>query len=82
MECGRIFWEAWVDWHISHGFQIIHEERCYLQIRDGNGNYIKLCYHVDGVRVPGRVAKGDRDPKKLTRFEHRPKLGWGTTTQT
>jgi hypothetical protein len=33
------------------------------------------------VRVPGRVAKGDRDPFKLTRFEHRPKLGWGTTTQ-
>ena len=47
MECGRIFWEAWVDWHIADGFQIIHEERCYLQKRDGKGSWIKLCYHVD-----------------------------------
>ena len=37
---------------------------------------------IGRVRVPGRVAKGDRDPLKLTRFEHRPILGWGTTTQT
>ena len=47
MECGRIFWEAWVDWHLSDGFQIIHEERCYLVKRDNKGNFIKLAYHVD-----------------------------------
>jgi hypothetical protein len=47
MECGRIFWEAWVDWHLANGFQMIHEERCYLHSRDDNGNWIKLCYHVD-----------------------------------
>jgi len=44
--------------------------------------YHALHVHIlSSVRVPGRVAKGDRDPFKLTRFEHRPKLGWGTTTQ-
>jgi hypothetical protein len=55
MECGRIFWESWVDWHLGRGFQIIHEERCYLHIRDGQGNWIKLCYHVDDNFI---VAKG------------------------
>ena len=44
MECGRIFWEAWVDWHLQHGFQIIHEERCYLCRRSSRGDYIKLAY--------------------------------------
>ena len=47
MECGRIFWEAWVGWHLSNGFQIIHEERCYLSKRDDKGNFIKLGFHVD-----------------------------------
>ena len=47
MECGRIFWEAWVSWHMDDGFQIIHEERCYLCKRDYKGNFIKLAYHVD-----------------------------------
>jgi hypothetical protein len=47
MECGRIFWEAWVDWHIKNGFQMIHEDRCYLHKRDGKGNWIKFSYHVD-----------------------------------
>jgi len=51
MECGRIFWEAWVDWHLSQGFQIIHEERCYLCRRSSNGSYIKLGYHVDDNMV-------------------------------
>ena len=56
MDCGRIFWEAWVDWHIAHGFQVIHEERCYLHKRDERGNYIKLCYHVDDNVI---IAKGE-----------------------
>jgi hypothetical protein len=48
MECGRIFWEAWVDWHLAvAGFQIIHEDRCYLHKRDDKGNWIKFSYHVD-----------------------------------
>ena len=47
MECGQIFWEAWVDWHLNDGFQIIHEERCYLIKRDTKGSFIKLAYHVD-----------------------------------
>ena len=47
MECGRIFWEAWVDWHLAHGFQIIHEERCYLYKYSPDGSFIKLGYHVD-----------------------------------
>ena len=57
MECGRIFWEAWVDWHLEHGFQIIHEERCYLTKRHpSDGSYIKLVYHVDDNLV---VARGE-----------------------
>ena len=57
MECGRIFWEAWVDWHLVDGFQIIHEERCYLCKRDDKSDsFIKLVYHVDDNLV---VAKGD-----------------------
>ena len=47
MECGRIRWEAWVDWHLNDGFQIIHSERCYLDKRSPDGAYIKLGYHVD-----------------------------------
>ena len=47
MECGRIFWESWVGWHLDSGFQIIHEERCYLSKRDNKGNFIKLGFHVD-----------------------------------
>lgn len=47
MECGRIFWEAWVDWHLKDGFQIIHEERCYLHKRHEDGSFIKFAYHVD-----------------------------------
>ena len=47
MECGRIFWESWVDWHLADGFQIIHEERCFLHKRGDDGSWIKLVYHVD-----------------------------------
>ena len=56
MECGRIFWEAWVDWHLNDGFQIIHEERCYLHKRNPSGSFIKIAYHVDDN---GIVALGD-----------------------
>ena len=56
MECGRIFWEAWVDWHLRNEFQIIHEERCYLCKRHpSNGSFIKLVYHVDDNLI---VARG------------------------
>ena len=41
------FWEAWVDWHLNDGFQIIHSERCYRHKRSPDGAYIKLGYHVD-----------------------------------
>jgi hypothetical protein len=54
MDCGRIFWEAWVDWHINDGFQIIHEERCYLHKCDSNDNFIRLCYHVDDNLIAAR----------------------------
>jgi len=57
MECGRIFWEAWVDWHLADGFQLIHEERCYLHKRAHNGDFIKLAYHVDDNAI---VALGDK----------------------
>ena len=53
MECGRIFWEAWTDWHLAHGFTIIHEERCYLEKRCGQ-DFIKMCYHVDDNQIAQR----------------------------
>lgn len=57
MECGRIFWEAWVDWHLHDGFQIIHADRCYLCKRDDKSDsFIKLVYHVDDNLV---IAKGE-----------------------
>ena len=56
MECGRIFWEAWVDWHLKDGFQIIHEERCYLHKRSPDGSFIKFAYHVDDNII---IAKGE-----------------------
>jgi hypothetical protein len=57
MECGRIFWEAWTDWHIAHGFTIIHEERCYLVRHGTNGDFIKMAYHVDDNIIGQRGVK-------------------------
>ena len=51
MECGRIFWEAWIDWHLDYGFQIIHEERCYLALFGPKGTFIKMAFHVDDSLV-------------------------------
>ena len=56
MECGRIFWEAWVDWHLAHGFQAIHEDRCYLAKFGPNGTFIKMAFHVDDSLI---VTRGD-----------------------
>ena len=53
MECGRIFWEAWVDWHLLDGFQIIQAERCFLHKRSKDGSFIKLGYHVDDNLIVG-----------------------------
>ena len=53
MECGRIFWEAWVDWHLGDGFQIIQAERCFLHKRSEDGSFIKLGYHVDDNLIVG-----------------------------
>ena len=33
---------------------MIHEDRCYLHIRDDYGNFIKFCYHVDDNLIIGR----------------------------
>ena len=54
MECGRIFWEAWTDWHLTHGFSIIHEERCYLIRHGKGGDFIKMAYHVDDNMIAQR----------------------------
>ena len=56
MECGRIFWEAWLTWHLDDGFQIIHEERCYLCKRSVEGHFVKLGFHVDDNLI---VALGE-----------------------
>ena len=66
MECGRIFWEAWVDWHIKDGFQIIHEDRCYLHKRDGKGSWIKFSYHVDDNFIAALGWEYYQPPNSIT----------------
>jgi hypothetical protein len=72
MECGRIFWESWVDWHLKHGFQLIHEDRCYLHKRSPSGDFIKLCYHVDDNVIVARGNKFYQDylTELATKFDY------------
>jgi len=47
-DAGRIFYEAWLIWHLENGFESIHEDRCFLMKRSkDNNSWIKLAYHVD-----------------------------------
>lgn len=57
MECGRIFYEAFLGWHLEYGFQMIHEDRCYLHLRSEDGeSWIKFVFHVDDNAI---VYKGE-----------------------
>ena len=72
MECGRIFWEAFVQWHLADGFQLIHEDRCYLEKRDSlSGSWIKLCFHVDDnmIATKGKQFYADYLKRLTSKFD-------------
>ena len=71
MECGRIFYEAIVDWHLANGFKLIHHDRCYLHAEDGKGSWIKFPFHVDdnAIVYKGEEFYQDYLRRLRTRFE-------------
>ena len=56
MECGRLFWEEYVNFHLSIGFTKIPHEPCFLQLVRENGDFIKLAFHVDDSAIASRGA--------------------------
>ena len=57
MECGRLFWNAFTDWHIKEmGFTQVHQDQCYLQKELPDGSFIKFVFHVDDAAI---AQKGD-----------------------
>ena len=46
VECSRLYWEAFVSWHISYDFQTSHYDKCYLYKTRGP-SFIKISFHVD-----------------------------------
>jgi hypothetical protein len=55
IECSRLYWEAFVGWHVQYGFQRSHYDKCYLYLVKED-NFIKMSFHVDD----GMLAyKGD-----------------------
>jgi hypothetical protein len=71
MESGRVFWEAWTDWHLQHGFALIHEERCFLLKRGHNGDFIKIVYdaHDNMVGALGTQFYADYLEQLMDRFD-------------
>ena len=46
MECGRLFWDDFVAYHLALGFKTAPHEKCLLCLTRG-GEWIKFCFHVD-----------------------------------
>ena len=73
MECGRLFWNAFTEWHIKEmGFTQVHQDQCYLQKELPDGSFIKMCFHVDDAAI---VQKGNKmwawyQKKLLERFAY------------
>jgi hypothetical protein len=47
VDAGRNYYDEWVEFHLSLGFQPIHQDRCYLMYYISESEYIRLCFHVD-----------------------------------
>jgi hypothetical protein len=47
VDAGRNYYDEWVEFHISLGFQPIHQDRCYLMYYISENEFIRLCFHVD-----------------------------------
>lgn len=45
-DSGRCFYDTYVEFHLSIGFQPIPHDQCYLQIKRGD-QFIKQAFHVD-----------------------------------
>lgn len=56
MECGRLFWNKWVKWHLDNGFKTIHHDKCFLYKEWPDGSFIKQAFHVDDGAI---AQKGD-----------------------
>ena len=51
MECGRLFYDTYVQWHLDHGFTMSHYDKCFLYKLEPNGDFIKLVFHVDDAMM-------------------------------
>ena len=56
MECGRLFWDSYIQFHEQLGFKKIHEDQCYLAMHKPNGDFIRILIHVDDSVI---AQKGD-----------------------
>ena len=61
-ECGRLFYDAYVQWHRDNGFEVSHYEKCFLSLKTPDGSFIKLCFHVDDSLI---VVREGHDGDKL-----------------
>ena len=60
-ECGRLFYDAYVQWHRDNGFMVSHYEKCFLSLKTPDGSFIKLCFHVDdSLLVVRQGSDGDK----------------------
>ena len=46
MECGRLFYDEYCQWHLNYGFRVEHYDRCYFVKKCGS-SWIRKCIHVD-----------------------------------
>ena len=54
MECGRLFWDSYIEFHEKLGFKKIHEDQCYLAMHKPNGDFIRILIHVDDSVIAQR----------------------------
>ena len=55
MECGRLFWEVYTEFHYQLGFQKVAHEPCYLTFKRGD-SFLKIPFHVDDSVI---ASKGE-----------------------
>ena len=51
MECGRLFYDDYVKWHVEHGFLTCQTEKCYIFLVKDDGRFIKILFHVDDSSI-------------------------------
>jgi hypothetical protein len=67
MECGRLFWDDFVAYHLVLGFRTVPHERCCLHIERAS-EWITFCFHVDdSVHVNRGDALWDWYTEELTK---------------